>query len=192
MAAGRVRRAPGAIPPLHRGPALHMKALARRTGAVLRLWHQAARRARMAPIWRMASAVTAGRGVRPGWRSDVVRHPTRRAAPQLVHVQPLAAVIRRLGDFGRHRVRLVIAKAARPPYHRATPATAPPPSHDPPDRANPATARPVSRPLVTANSAAAQFWAAMQLDRPSCASMLPHRVRSEPCKVLVALPCAPV
>jgi hypothetical protein len=25
----------------------------------------------MAPIWRMASAFTAGRGVRPGWRSDV-------------------------------------------------------------------------------------------------------------------------
>jgi hypothetical protein len=41
------------------------------TGAVLRLWRQAARRAGMAPIWRMASAFTAGRGVRPGWRSDV-------------------------------------------------------------------------------------------------------------------------
>lgn len=103
MAAGRVRRAPGATP-LHRGPALQMRAPATRTGAVLRLWHQAARRARIAPIWRMASAFTTGRGVRPGWRSDVARHPTRQAAPQLVHGQPLAAVIRRLGDSGRPRV----------------------------------------------------------------------------------------
>jgi hypothetical protein len=59
------------LPPLHRGPALHMKAPATMTGAVLRLWRQAARRAGMASFWRMASAFTAGRGVRPGWRSDV-------------------------------------------------------------------------------------------------------------------------
>jgi hypothetical protein len=185
-----------------------MKAPATRTGAVLRLWHQAARRARMAPIWRMASAVTAGRGVRPGWRSDVARHPARRAAPQLVHVQPSSR-------YWKTRVTPVDIVCDRDsegratPYHRATPATAPPPSRDPlpsrdPRHRAPAVARPprsrepcnrptrFSRPLVTANSAAAQFWAAIQLDRPSCASMLPHRVRSEPCKVLVALPCVPV
>jgi hypothetical protein len=48
-----------------------MKAPATRTGAVLRQRRQAVRRARMVSIWRMASAFTAGRGVRPGWRSDV-------------------------------------------------------------------------------------------------------------------------
>ncbi len=29
-------------------------------------------------------------------------------------------------------------------------------------------------------------------DRPFCVSMLPHRLRSEPCRVLVAWPRAPV
>ena len=65
-----------------------MKALATRTG-VLQLRRQAARRARMAPAWRMVSAFAAGRGVRPGWRSDVARPPTRRAAHNLCTFSPL-------------------------------------------------------------------------------------------------------
>jgi len=42
-----------------------------RTGAVSRVWRQAARRTRMASIWRMASVFTAGRGVRPEWHRAV-------------------------------------------------------------------------------------------------------------------------
>ncbi len=73
-----------------------MKAPATRTGAVLRLRRQAARRTRMASIWRMASAFTAGRGVRPGWRSDVA--PVIRQGEQhhnLCTFKPVAAVIRK-------------------------------------------------------------------------------------------------
>src|SRR5215813_13952166 len=107
-----------------------MKALATRTG-VVQLRRQAARRARMAPAWRMASAFAAGRGARPGWRSDVARPPTRRAAPQLVHVQPFAAIIRRLGDSGRHRVQPLGRRPRDPPTIARPPPPRPPPSHAP-------------------------------------------------------------
>lgn len=73
-----------------------MKAPVMRTGAVLRLRRQAARWARMASIWLMASAFAAGRGVRPGWRSDValvIRQGEQHH--NLCTFKPVAAVIRK-------------------------------------------------------------------------------------------------
>lgn len=186
-------RRPPVLPPLHRGPALHMKAPATRTGAVLRLRRQAAWRARMASIWRMASAFTAGRSVRPRWRSDVA--PLIRQGEQHHNLgtfnpqQPLFEGSVTPGDIRRDRDSEGRATPlpSRDLRHRAPAVARPPRSREPPQPPDP-----FSRPLATANPAAAQFSAAMQLDRPSCALMLPHRVRSEPCKVLVALPCVPV
>jgi hypothetical protein len=190
MPAGRVRRPP-VLPPQHRGPALQMKGPTTRTEAVLRLRRQAARQDGVD----LANGLgfTAGRGVRPGWRSDVA--PVIRQGEQhhnLCTFNPSSRYAK-AGGSGRRQ--------ARPRWRRPRD---PPPSRDPRHRASPAVARtprsrepvqptdPFSRSLVTANSAAAQFSPAVQLEHPSCASMLPHPVRSEPCKVLVALPCAPV
>ena len=74
------------------------------------------------------------------------RHPARRAAPQLVHVQPLALA----AVISKARVSPVDIRRDRDSEGRATPLPSRDPRHRapavarPPDRANPATARPLS------------------------------------------------